>query len=223
MTTICTSDLARLLGFSAVLTLGFALVVCLCVDQTLPHCEILSDGVFGGHCTLHPWVSINLLECRPVSRVKSHHFLKEIFKFSGVDVLAIFGLSVCLPEEVRTTSGNQTIMRVLRVCRSERRSLRQNDKENDGRGEQVDTGTLILLAQVNFGGHIARSAKLRLQQARAISASDRRCKTQICNLENIVTVEKKILRFQVSVSIALRVHEAKSVKQLFEVVASSGL
>ena len=173
VTAVCTLDLARLLGFTAVLALGFALVVSLSVDQALPYSEILSDGVLSGHCALHPWVSIDLLKSRPVSRVKSHHFLKEILEFSGVDVLAIFGLSVCLPEEVCTTGGNQAIMRVLRVRRGERWSLRQNDKEDDGGGEQVDTGTLILLAQVNLWSHIARSAKLRLKQARAISTSDR--------------------------------------------------
>ena len=51
-----------------------------------------------------------------------------------------------LPEEFSTTRSNQAVVGVLWVGRGERRSLRQDDEEDDGRSEEVNAGTLVLFS-----------------------------------------------------------------------------
>ena len=95
-----------------------------------------------------------------------------------------------LPEEFSTTRSNHAVVGVLWVGRGERRSLRQDDEEDDGRSEEVNAGTLVLLSEVDFGSHVARGTKLGLEEARVVSSSDGSCESQIRDLEHIVAVKE---------------------------------
>lgn len=108
-----------------------------------------------------------------------------------------------LPEEFSTTRGNQAVVRVLWVRRGERRSLRQNDKEDDGRSEEVNAGTLVLLSEVDLGSHVAGGTKLGLEEARVVSSSDGGCESQIRDLEHVIAVKEQILGLEITMSIAL--------------------
>ena len=108
-----------------------------------------------------------------------------------------------LPEEFSTTRGNQSVVRVLWVRRGERRSLRQNDKEDDGRSEEINAGTLVLLSEMDLGSHVAGGTKLGLEEARVVSSSDGGCESQIRDLEHVIAVKEQILGLEVTMSIAL--------------------
>lgn len=114
-------------------------------------------------------------------------------------------------------------MWVLRISRGERWSLRQDDEEDDGRGEEVNAGALVLLSEVDLGSHVARGTELGLKQARVVTSGDGSGESQICDLKHVVAVKEQILGLEVTMSIALLVHEAEPIKELLEVVASSCL
>lgn len=68
--------------------------------------------------------------------------------------------------------------------------------------------------------HVTSCSKLCLEQARAVSTFNWSGKTQVGNLEHVVSVENQILRLEIAMGVSLLVHEAKAVNQLLEVVAS---
>ena len=81
--------------------------------------------------------------------------------------------------------------------------MRQNDKEDDGRSEEVNAGTLVLLSEVDLGSHVARGTKLGLEQARVVSSSDGSSESQVRDLERVVAVKEQIFRLEITMSIAL--------------------
>ena len=76
---------------------------------------------------------------------------------------------------------------------------------------------------MDLGSHVARGTKLGLEETRVVSSSDGSCESQIRDFEHVVAVKEQILRLEVTMSIALCVHEAEPIEKLLEVVASSSL
>lgn len=68
-----------------------------------------------------------------------------------------------LPKDVGTPSCYQSVVRIFWVSRAEGWSLGQNNEENDGSCEQIDLGSIVLLAQVNLRSHLACRAELRVE------------------------------------------------------------
>ena len=73
---------------------------------------------------------------------------------------------------------------------------------------------------MDLWSHVTSCSKLCLEQARAVSTFNWSGKTQVGDLEHVVSVENQILRLKVAMGVSLLVHEAKAVNQLLEVVAS---
>lgn len=93
-------------GLMALLTLGFALIVRFLVDEVFPVGEVGLDFCLRWDSALHPWVSVDFVDLRPLSWVKGHHLLEEILELGRVDIFSGLGLSVSLPEEFSTTCGD---------------------------------------------------------------------------------------------------------------------
>ena len=146
----------------ALLTFSLTLVVCLSIDDLLAVGEVCPDLCLSGHGSLHPVVSEHLLDSGSLSWVQSHHLLEEIFELVRVDALASFSFSMGVPEQFRTASCDKAVMWILWVGRSERWSLSQNDEKDDGRGEQINTGTLVVFAKVDLWCHVRGCSELCL-------------------------------------------------------------
>lgn len=55
--------------------------------------------------SLHPWVCHDFFELQSLLGIEDHHLLEEILELSGVNVLALFCVLVCLPEDFATVTG----------------------------------------------------------------------------------------------------------------------
>lgn len=174
----------------ALSTLFFAFVVSLLFDQTFTNGEIFSDLLISRDRSIHPWVLHDLLDCWPLAWVQDHHLFEEILELSRIDVIASFSFCMSLPEDLGASSSNEAIMRIVRVCRSEWRSLGEDHEENDCRGKKINTRTFISFSEMNLRGHVGSSSKLGLKEARAITSSRGSGKTEVRDLESEASVEK---------------------------------
>jgi len=100
-----------------------------------------------------------ILDGKSLARVKSHHFIKKILKFWSVRIITLADLLVSLPEELISTSSDQTIVRILNVSLVERRSLRDHNEKNDTSSEKIYTRSSVRLVQMDFRGHVTFSSK----------------------------------------------------------------
>ena len=203
--------LAFCFGFIALLTLLFTLVMCFLIDQALTISKVSPDLLVAGAWAGHPWVRQYLLESGSVRRVESHHLLKQVLELGSVDVVARFGLSMCLPESCRLSCSDKSIVRVTWVSTSERRSLSDDHEKNDSGGEKVNASTLIWPAQLDLRSHVGLCSELSLEHTRPITALNRSCKTKICDLEGEILVKHKVFRLKVTMSNSLTVHETQAI------------
>jgi len=73
---------------------------------------------------------------------------------------------------------------------------------------------------MDLWSHVGGRTQLSLEQSRAVAAFDRRRESEIRNLKREILVEKQVLGFHVTMSVAVRVHEVEASQELLEVVAS---
>ena len=173
--------LAFCFGLIALLTLLFTLVMCFLIDHTLTISKVSPDLLVAGAWAGHPWVCQHLFESGSVRGIESHHLLKQVLELGSVDVVARFGLSMCLPESCRLSCSDKSIVRVTGVSTGEGRPLSDDHEEDDCGGEEVNAGALIWPAQLDLGSHVGLRAELSLEHARRIAALNRCRKTEICD------------------------------------------
>jgi hypothetical protein len=207
-------------GLITLLPLLLAFIVRLLVNEVLAISEVSPDFLGAGAWAGHPWVSQHIFECGSVLGIEGHHLLKKIFELGSVDIIARFCVSVCLPECCRLSCGNKSVVWVTRMSTGERRPLGDDHEEDDGRGEEVNAGTLIWSAQLDLGSHVGLRTELSLKHTRCVAALNRCCKTKICDFKGEVFVEEEVLRLEVAMSDSLTVHETQTVQDLLEIVAS---
>ena len=107
MVTASHDSLGTAIGcFTTITALLLAFIVSFLFDQLLADGEVLVNLFCGGDWAIHPWVGKDLLHCRSLSWVESHHFLEEVLKLRSVDVITLLCLSVSLPEDLWATSSN---------------------------------------------------------------------------------------------------------------------
>ena len=73
---------------------------------------------------------------------------------------------------------------------------------------------------MDFWCHIVVCSKISIQLPRFISSFNRCCKPKISQLENKLTVQKKVLWFQISMSYSLLMAVLKSIHEFNEVMTS---
>jgi len=128
-----------------------------------------------------------------------------------------------LPEHVSFTSS-QHLVQIIRawIRDAERRPLRNQNEQNDSRGEQVNRLSRVLLLQVQLRCLVRLSSQVGCQVAGAVASSHGASESEIGHLQIIVLVNEQILWLQVAMAHPLAMHVVERADQLSE-VESSGL
>ena len=88
----------------------------------------------------------------------------------------------------------------------ERRSLSYRGEKDDACSKDIDLSTLIAHSQMLLWCHKRECADLCLKHSRAIAPCKRSREAKVSELQDKVAAEQYVLRLQVSVSKAVRVH-----------------
>jgi len=64
----------------AILSLFFALIVSIFINDLFALSEVLLDFIIRGNISLHPWVIEDLVDCDTLAWITIHHFLEHILE-----------------------------------------------------------------------------------------------------------------------------------------------
>ena len=93
-------------------------------------------------------------------------------------------------------------------------------EENDGAREQVSRNSLVWDLMDDFGGHEGRCANLLMVEALAMGAREWGSEAKVCDFQIAFGVEKDVLRLEIPMGEAPRVHVMDRHHQLLEVIAA---
>lgn len=111
----------------ALVSLGITLLLSLLVDDVFSNSEVAGDLILCREFALHPGVLHDLLNRRPILGLQGDHLLEKVFKVCREWVNSgVLNLSVEAPEGCIVARGDQIVVRIVWLGRSERWPLRQN-------------------------------------------------------------------------------------------------
>jgi hypothetical protein len=102
---------------------------------------------------------------------------------------------VGLPKEIGSVSGNQFVVRVIRVGIAEWWVARIQNEKNYSKSEKINHMTLVRFFQKNFWGHVGLSTQKRSKEAAAISALDWGSESKICDLNVELVIKHDVFGF----------------------------
>lgn len=110
------------------------------INNFLTLSKVVLDILEGGDGSLHPWVSLDLIDGESLAWVFGHELLKKILKLAGVDIFSILGLGVSLPENLSLllSLADKLVVDIIWMGRCKWWSLSKYDKKNDCGGEEID-------------------------------------------------------------------------------------
>jgi len=219
ITLFCTTSDSGIGVFISLFPLILTFIMGFLIDDCLSSLELLLNFLFSGICSLHPRMGENLFEFGSMRRVDGHHLLEEVLELGGVDVFTFLGIFVRLPEDLGTIGSQKAVVWVLWICTTEWRPLGQNDEEDDGRSEKVNTWTRVRFSQVDLRSHVRGSSELRLEHSRTVASLSWCSESKVSNLQIEVAVKHQVFWLEITVSEASGVQVAEALHQLLEVVS----
>ena len=127
---------------------------------------------------------------------------------------------MCLPKEFSSIAAKALEEFILRRCLLHWHVSKVKHKENDSQRVNVDCFTLVILSCKNLWGHISEGSDSTLQPCSSISSCKREQKSEVSNLDIIVSLgEKDIFWFKIPMAQAHLVNLVNSHEHLLEEVA----
>lgn len=152
------------------------------LDNVLAMREFLLDLLIGSDWARgHPWVSDDIHQSESHVGAVLQHVGNQVLELLPKEVLRLIA-AVVLPEEICPVCDQQLVVGVVLVSLLKWRMSSVHDEQDDAESEQINLITLVLIFSDQFRRHVGNCTELSVQVTAAITALQRRCETEVCNL-----------------------------------------